>query len=90
MSDHLPYDLTEKLLLCETCAPKPLEPAGVKKVDEDEDEIAAYETVECPSCGSQYGVELKHDRDRVRLDTGLITARQADMKRREGARRNNR
>lgn len=86
MSEHLTYDLSEKLLLCESCAPKPLEPAGVKKVDEDEDEIAAYETVECPSCGSEYGVELKHDEDRPRLDIGLITARQADLKARESFR----
>jgi uncharacterized C2H2 Zn-finger protein len=90
VTEHISSDLTDKLLLCESCAPKPLDPAGLDKVNEEEDEVAVYETLECPSCGEQYTVEQKQDSDHVRLHHGIITARQADLKRREDARRHQR
>lgn len=79
-------ELTFDTLLCASCAPHPLDPAKLEKVSKEEDEIAVYETFECPSCGEQYTVEQKQGSDHVHLHQGIITAQQADEKAREGHR----
>lgn len=89
MCDPQTSDLSDKTLLCRACARNPLAPAQVEKVDEEGDKVAVYETVQCPSCGEQFSVEQAWDSDVVKLDSGLITARQLDILRRGAARRQN-